>query len=74
MSREATSEQSSVHERAGYDEVFPSGQEPEEGFSWSSKREMSAQSSDEEVESRGGEDEVVSEGEDEDDNGEGGRE
>jgi len=68
------SEQPLVCEGVGYDEVFPLGHEPKEGFSWSSKREMSAQSSDEEVESRGGEDEVVSEGEDEDDNGEGGRE
>ena len=42
MSRKATSEQLSVHEGAGYDEVFNSGHEPEEGFSWSSKREMSA--------------------------------
>ena len=74
MSREATSEQSSVREGAGYDEVFGSGHEPDEGFSWSSERETSAQSSDEEVESCGGEDEVVSEGEerdDEDEEGEG---
>ena len=74
MSREATSEQSLVCKGVGYDEVFPSGHEPKEGFSWSLKREMSAQSSDEEVESREGEDEVVSEGEDEDDDGEEGRE
>ena len=74
MSIEATSEQSSIREGAGYDEVFPLGYEPDEGFSLSSKRETLAQSSDEEVESRGGEDEVVSEGENEDDDGEGGRE
>ena len=30
---EVTSEQSSVHEEAGYDEVFPSGHRPEEGLS-----------------------------------------
>ena len=66
MSREATSEQSSVREGAGYEEVFPSGHEPEEGFSWSSERETLTQSSDEEMENYG-EDEVVSEGEDEDD-------
>ena len=47
MFREATSEQLSVHDRAGYDEVFPSGHEPKEGFSWLSERETSAQSSDE---------------------------
>ena len=66
MSREATSEQSSVREGAGYEEVFPSGHEPEEGFSWSSERETLTQSSDEEMENYG-EDEVVSEGENKDD-------
>ena len=66
MSREATSEQSSVRDGAGYDEVFPSGHKPEEGFSWSLERETSAQSSDEEVESYKGEDEgVMSDEEDE---------
>ena len=74
MSREATSEQSLVREGAGYDEVFTSGHEPEEGFSWLLEWETLAQSSDEEVESCGGEDEVVSEGEDEDYEGEKGRE
>ena len=39
MSREATSEQSSVHDRVGYDEVFQTGLDPEEGLSLSSKRE-----------------------------------
>jgi len=63
MSREAMSEQSSIHEGTDYDEVFPSGQEPEESFSWLSERETSAQSSDEEMESYGEKDEVVSEGE-----------
>ena len=33
MSRKATSEQSSVRDGAGYDEVFPSSHEPKEGFS-----------------------------------------
>ena len=70
MSREATSEQSSVREGAGYEEVFPSGHEPEEGFSWSSERETLTQSSNEEMENYG-EDEVVSEGEKEDDEKEG---
>jgi len=74
MSREVTSEQSLVCERAGYDEIFPSGHELEEGFSWSSERETSTQSSNKEVESRGEEDKLVSEGEDEDDDGEGGGE
>ena len=35
MSREATSEQSSVREGAGYNEVFQTGHELEEGLSWS---------------------------------------
>ena len=75
MSRETmTSEQSSIREGAGYDEVFSSGHEPEEGFSWSSEREMSAQSFEEKMESCGGEDEVVSKGEDENDEDERGRE
>jgi len=39
MSRETTSEQSLVREGAGYDKVFPSGHEPEEGFFWLSERE-----------------------------------
>jgi len=34
MSREATSEQLSVREGAGYDEVFQTGHEPKEGLSW----------------------------------------
>ena len=64
MSREATSEQLSIREGAGYDEVFQSGREPEEGFSWSSERETSIQSSNEEVGScRGEDEEVVSEDE-----------
>ena len=65
MSREATSEQLSVREGAGYDEVFNSGHELDDGFSYSSKRETSAQSPDEEIESYDGEDEdeVVNESE-----------
>jgi len=59
MSREAMSEQSSVYDEAGYDEVFSPGHEPEEGFSWLSERETSAQSSDEELESYRGEDKGV---------------
>ena len=52
----------------GYDEVFQSGHEPEEGFSWSLERETSAHSLDEEVESYDGEEEEV-EGEDKGDEG-----
>ena len=73
MSREAMSEQLSIREGVGYDEVFPLSHEPDEGLSWSLKRETSAQSFDEEVESRGVGDEIVGEGEDEDDEGEGER-
>ena len=69
--REATSEQSSVHEEAGYDEVFQSNHELNEGFSWSSKRETSAHSPDDGVESYGGEgEEEREEGKDEGDEGE----
>ena len=49
MSREMTSDQSSIHDGAGYDEVFQSGCEPAEGLSWSSERETSTPSSDGEV-------------------------
>ena len=73
MSREATSEQLSICEGAGYGEVFQSGHEPDEGFSWSSEREMSTHSPDEEVESydgeEGEEEEVDEGGEDEGDEG-----
>ena len=41
---EATSDQSSVREGAGYDEVYPSGHEPEEDLTWSLKRDPSAHS------------------------------
>ena len=51
MSREVMSEQLSVRDGAGYDEVFPSGHELKEGFSWLSEREMSTQPSDEQLES-----------------------
>ena len=72
MSKEATSEQSSSREGTGYDEVFQSSHEPEEGLSWSSKRETLAHSPDEEVEScdgEEGEEEEVDKGEDEGDEG-----
>ena len=61
MSREATSEQSSIREGAGYDEVFQSGHEPEKGLSWLSERETLAHSPGDEVESCDGEEEVESE-------------
>ena len=70
--REAMSEQSSVHEGAGYDEVFQSNHELNEGFSWSSKRETSAYSPDNEGESydrEEGEEEEGEEGEDVDEEG-----
>ena len=59
MSREAISEQSSVREGVGYDEVFQTGHEPEEGHSWSLEREMSARSPDE------GEESYIGEGDEE---------
>ena len=67
MSREATNEQSSIHEGTGYDEVFHLGHEPEKGLSWSSERETSTYSPEEEVESCDGEEGEVDEGEDEGD-------
>ena len=73
MSREATSEQLSVREGTGYDEVFQIGHEPQEGLSWSLEREISAHYPDEEVESclgEGGEEEEIDEGEDEGNKGE----
>ena len=73
MSREVTSEQSSFHEGVGYDKVFQSGLELEEGFSWSLEREMSAHSPDDEVESYDGgegEEEEREDCEDEGDEGE----
>ena len=53
--RKAMSEQSSVREGAGYDKVFPSDHELEEGFSWSSERELSTHSPNYEGESYDGE-------------------
>ena len=41
---EATSEQLSVCEGAGYDEVFPSGYGPKECLSWSTEKEPFAHS------------------------------
>ena len=65
MSRGAISEQSSVREGAGYDEVYQTGQEPEEGHSWSLERETSARSPDEDGENYIGEEdeEEIDEGE-----------
>ena len=70
MSRGAISEQSSVCEGAGYDEVYQSSQEPEEGHSWLLGKEMLAHSPDgdgksyigEEDEGKGGEGKVGSDG------------
>ena len=50
MSSDASCEESSVREGAGYDEAFGSGDESED-FSPSSKRKTSAQSPDGDVES-----------------------
>ena len=50
MSRGAINEQSSVHEGAGYDEVYQTGHELKEGHSWSSERETSARSPEEDEE------------------------
>ena len=50
MSSDASCEESSVREGAGYDEAFGSGDESED-FSLSSKRKTSAQSPDGDVES-----------------------
>ena len=74
MSREATSEQLPVHKGTGYDEVFQTSHEPEEGLSWLSESETSAHSPNEEVEScvgEGGEEEEIDKGKDEGDEGEG---
>ena len=67
MSSDALSEQSSVYDGAGYDEVFGSGQDSD-GFSRSSKRETSAQFPGDDVKDyvEGVEEEVVG-----DDEGEG---
>ena len=71
MSSDVMSEQSSVREGVGYDEVLGSGHESE-GFSWSSERETSAQSSNNDVESyvEENEEEVVNEEGDEVEEGE----
>ena len=58
MSSDVSSEQSSIHEGAGYDEAFGSGDESE-GFSHLSERETSAQSLDGDVESYAKESEEV---------------
>ena len=67
---EATSEQSSIREGAGYYEGFPSGHGHEEGLSQSSKRETFAQSPIDKEENFDG-DEVEEREGDEDDEGEG---
>ena len=70
MSSDASCEESSVHEGAGYDEAFGSGDESED-FSLSSERETSAQSLDGNVKSYAeGSEEVEDEGEDEVEEGE----
>ena len=74
MSNEVTSDQLSVRDGVGYDEVYGLSHEPQD-FSWSSKRETSAQSSDDDVESYDEEnkEEVVNEDEEEVEEGEGER-
>ena len=67
--REAISEQLSVREGVGYDEVFQSSHEPEEGLSRWSKRKTSAHSPDDKVESYDGGEGEEEEGEDDDDEG-----
>ena len=70
MSSDEKSEQLSIRDGAGYDEVFGSGDESE-GFSRSLERETSAQFPDDDVESYTEEnEEVVDEGEDEVEEGE----
>ena len=70
MSSDEKSEQSSIRNGEGYDEVFGSGDESK-GFSHSSERETSDQSPDDDVESYTEEnEEVVDEGEDEVEQGE----
>ena len=74
MSRdsEATSEQSSVCEGVGYNEVFLLGHGPKEGLSWSSEREPSVHSPVDEEEDYDGEEVKERDGdEDEYDEGEG---
>ena len=50
MSKGVISEQSSIREGAGYDEVYQTGHELKEGHSWSSERETSARSPEEDEE------------------------
>lgn len=59
------SEQLSVREGEGYNEIFPLGHKPVESFSWSSERESSAHSPDEGESYDGEEVEDVEGGEDE---------
>ena len=69
MSSDEKSEQSSVCDGAGYDEVFGSDDEFE-GFLHSLERETSAQSPDEDESYTGESEEVVNKGEDEVEEGE----
>ena len=70
MSSDASSEESSIREGAGYDEAFGSGDESK-GFSHASERETSTQSRDGDVKSYAeGSEEVEDEGEDEVEEGE----
>ena len=69
MSSDEKSEQSSVRDGAGYDEVFGLGDESE-GFSRSSKRETSAQSPNDDESYTEESEEVVDKGEDEVEEGE----
>ena len=56
----------SVREGAGYDEVYPSGHEPEEDLTWSLKRDPSAHSPTEEEKDCEEEEEEEGEEEEED--------
>ena len=69
MSNDKKSEQSSVCDGKGYDEVFGSGDEFK-GFLHSLERETSAHSPDEDESYTGESEEVVNEGEDEVEEGE----
>ena len=68
------SEQSSVHEGAGYDKVFKSHHEPKEGFSWMLEKETSNHSPVDEGESYDGGEGKEEEGEEGEDQGDEGGE
>ena len=66
----ATSEQSSsVHENAGYDEIYPSGREQVEDLTWSPERKPSTHSLAEEEEEEEYEEEGWEEDKEEEDEG-----